>query len=685
MTEILTREQILELLQKRFPGEEQRILAAIGLQALILRNDLATDGGSIVGVDPPAGYTSDTLNAILDELAAAIAALGTPPASDVTFDDSATIVASGADVQAAIESLDEAKVPVLSTGIVYGGVGSVVGGIGVGTTVDITAGVAIFIDNTTPSAPTYTRRAFGPFSGLSLANTSVPLTWWYIDSDGSIQQQTTEPTPTQYRTRVFLFRTGFTGGAITSLVPIVNPLNNTAANLGDLARAIGIVIEDGCRVRPNGANLQLNRQSGTLLYWGGGYAINFDDPHEVPISSATPLTFRMIQSTGNPGAFITSLPVTQYESAPGTLTNVPGATTRCTIITAFGLPSGNYLFQYDNTFYTTIAEARVALSTGSRTFTPNPLVAQADGICVGFIIVQTGATALNNAAQALFLDTNKFGELGGGAASAETARWGGIIGNIADQADIPPYLNTLYGQLAAANSWAGIQTFTSDNTNLQAAAPRINWIESDAAADSGRWRMQANASVFELFAYNDAGSVFSPVFQVSRTGTTVTNFNVRASDLQINGVPVARGATTVGNNILTAANPSAIRFIRINADNTVSLLSAADQLAALGGVGPGIPLNVQNATYTFALADNNRAVIKNNTTAYTWTIPLESTVAFPDGAAITIINDSGTGAVTISPTGGVTLVAGGTTGSFTLAVNESRTLHKVGTNRWRVL
>lgn len=129
---------------------------------------------------------------------------------------------------------------------------------------------------------------------------------------------------------------------------------------------------------------------------------------------------------------------------------------------------------------------------------------------------------------------------------------------------------------------------------------------------------------------------------------------------------------------------------RVSSDYEIAVIKriAADEwvLTKIGGSDPRvIPLNTQNAAYTFALTDRGRAVVKNNTTAYTWTIPLESSVAFPDGSAITVINDSGTGAVTISPTGGVTLIAGATTGSFTLAVNESRTLHKVGTNRWRVL
>lgn len=48
------------------------------------------------------------------------------------------------------------------------------------------------------------------------------------------------------------------------------------------------------------------------------------------------------------------------------------------------------------------------------------------------------------------------------------------------------------------------------------------------------------------------------------------------------------GATTVGGNLFTLTNPSAIRFIRINANNTVSALSASDFRTAIGaGTGGG--------------------------------------------------------------------------------------------------
>lgn len=45
---------------------------------------------------------------------------------------------------------------------------------------------------------------------------------------------------------------------------------------------------------------------------------------------------------------------------------------------------------------------------------------------------------------------------------------------------------------------------------------------------------------------------------------------------------VTLGATTVGSSLFTAPNPGAIRFVRINADNTASLLDAPTQRTALG-------------------------------------------------------------------------------------------------------
>jgi hypothetical protein len=57
------------------------------------------------------------------------------------------------------------------------------------------------------------------------------------------------------------------------------------------------------------------------------------------------------------------------------------------------------------------------------------------------------------------------------------------------------------------------------------------------------------------------------------------------------------GATTVGSNFFTLTNPSAIRFPRINADNTVSSLTDSEFRTAIGaGVGGGTVTSVATGT-----------------------------------------------------------------------------------------
>ena len=53
-------------------------------------------------------------------------------------------------------------------------------------------------------------------------------------------------------------------------------------------------------------------------------------------------------------------------------------------------------------------------------------------------------------------------------------------------------------------------------------------------------------------------------------------------DETISTIKTKLGTTTVGENLNILANPSAIRFLRINADNSVSALTAADMRTALG-------------------------------------------------------------------------------------------------------
>lgn len=87
------------------------------------------------------------------------------------------------------------------------------------------------------------------------------------------------------------------------------------------------------------------------------------------------------------------------------------------------------------------------------------------------------------------------------------------------------------------------------------------------------------------------------------------------------------------------------------------------------------------------LADSGKHIYhpSADTTARTWTIPANGSVAYPIGTAITFVNDTSAGVITIAITTDTLVLAGaGTTGSRTLAANGIATAIKVTSTRWMI-
>jgi hypothetical protein len=99
-----------------------------------------------------------------------------------------------------------------------------------------------------------------------------------------------------------------------------------------------------------------------------------------------------------------------------------------------------------------------------------------------------------------------------------------------------------------------------------------------------------------------------------------------------------------------------------------------------------IPQNSQSANYTLVLDDSGRhifhPVADNN--ARTFTIPANSSVAFPVGTAVTFINMSVASVTIAITTDTLTLSPAGTSGSRTLATNGSATCIKITSTQWLI-
>jgi hypothetical protein len=101
-----------------------------------------------------------------------------------------------------------------------------------------------------------------------------------------------------------------------------------------------------------------------------------------------------------------------------------------------------------------------------------------------------------------------------------------------------------------------------------------------------------------------------------------------------------------------------------------------------------LTLNAQTGTtYTFVLADADlKLVTASNASAQTYTIPLNSSVAYATGTQINIIQ-IGAGQVTIQGTGGVTVASNAATATAPKLRNQyaAATLIKVATDTWYVI
>ena len=132
------------------------------------------------------------------------------------------------------------------------------------------------------------------------------------------------------------------------------------------------------------------------------------------------------------------------------------------------------------------------------------------------------------------------------------------------------------------------------------------------------------------------------------------------------------GWTTPDDTDLVKNGASAIRSLGSSVDSALGQLT----------------LNAQTGTtYTFVLTDNrNKLVTASNAAAQTYTIPLNSSVAFPTGSIINIIQ-IGAGQVTIQGASGVTVAS---TGAIATAPKlrvqySAASLIKVGTDSWYVV
>lgn len=192
--------------------------------------------------------------------------------------------------------------------------------------------------------------------------------------------------------------------------------------------------------------------------------------------------------------------------------------------------------------------------------------------------------------------------------------------------------------LAAPNGTAGVPTFRSIvaadiptlNQNTTGTASNVTGTVAIANGGTGATDAATARSNLGLAIGTNVQAYDAELAAIAALAPTADNFIVGNGTTWILETPAqartSLGATTLGGNLLTITNPSAVTFPRFNADNTVSSLSAADFRTAIGaGTGNGSVTSVALSGGTTGLTVSGSPITSSGT------ITLAGTLAATNG------------------------------------------------------
>ena len=308
--------------------------------------------------------------------------------------------------------LFETGVGTLASGMISGG--NITASLTNPRAITITEMVGYVVDHSTDDFNPVVTRVHLPTQDAVLTTPgelSRNVTWWMVNSAGTVIKQEPPPTPQQRRTHIVLGVTSYAPAldqiVIVRTQPQISPQLGNQFN--DLSDSLGPFSLMGNVITPN-ANLTFQKSAGTMWTRGFRYNEDPDNPHQVSLAAQNPAQFRYgTRSTTVFSPTTTTLVDPANYDVGGVITPVPGGSNTTTIqrVWAFGTPStpDALTIQYGQLFFSSITAALDRL--GQTGYIPNPIFASL-GTVIGYIVVIKSATNLADASQAVFVAANKF-------------------------------------------------------------------------------------------------------------------------------------------------------------------------------------------------------------------------------------------------------------------------------------
>lgn len=591
----------------------------------------------------------------------------------------------------------------INTGLISGGLITINGGDN--TKFDVAAAALYFEDYSNPLIGNGTHLAYAGAVAQTVTNLATQnVTYIGVNAAGTIIQQADPFTNIQRRTIVSLGLVVHSNRTNISGVNLLGATNlSTTGQLHDFMLAVGPLNITGNIYSANGANLNINKTSGSIFKYGVAAQTVPLDPHTLTQGAGTALTFRYRLNTGTEYVDTTSIDPNYYDLA-GVRTAVTA--NKWTVQRIFMFQSGLTRIQYGQTQYTKQSDAIASYMTDVFIVEQNILE---NGVLRGYLVVQQGATALNNPAQATWFDVMKFGASMLGAGGTIITNFSDLTGTCATTqggtgltsytlgdmlyASAANVLSTLAGYTAAA-----MAVLTMTGTGTAAAAPV--WTATTGSGNVVRATSPALvtpvlgvASATSLtIAKDGSGISLSPAVGITGTAATWVQFGNAGGTLYV-GRDSSTGASFGGSAYATvfynSSNTSmdfyttATRRLSISGagdvsvtSTTASTSSTTGALTVAGGVGIGGALNAAgdiNTSGNFKTLGNAGLAFGYDTAAKSMSIGYGSGGTTNFGT--TYIYDGKTSLLATFATTGITLATAVSTGALAATqVSASQTV-----------
>ena len=256
----------------------------------------------------------------------------------------------------------------------------------------------------------------------------------------------------------------------------------------------------------------------------------------------------------------------------------------------------------------------------------------------------------------------KFTGLAVGSASTDSATLGQV------QASAYVFCGTM-GGAADAGTLAPTPAITA-----YAVGQRFFW-KASTNANTGAMTV-AISGLSTIAVQSDRAALGAGIHSASDLFMGLLDTTSTMQIMKIADAPAA--STTVAG--LVEQSTSAENVTRTADDKFPSVLGVSEIVSV-------IPQNSKSAAYTLVLADAGKHLYHPgaDTDARVFTIPANASVAYPIGTAITFVNDTSGGVITIAITSDVLVLSpDGTTGSRSLAANGIATCIKMTATRWMI-